>query len=523
MRRPTATALLLAAFASGAAAQVSTILPFHRTSDLLIGDATSGRVLRADDLNGDGDFDELGELTLFFDPLASVAPNGIPYGPIGVPAVITMDMSATIYVAYSGGGTPRLLRMRDVDGDGVILAAGESSVFANGALLGFPSAALHGVVADPQGTVWLSVDGAGFDRVLRLRDLNGDGDAHTPGESFVAYDDATATAAGNAPLFNAAWLGTLPDGALYLSNAATFHQFVVRLQDASFPPNGTLHDNGDVGVIYAGIPPAPGLDQCFAARLALDGRFFFYNSTSESLIVGADTNGNGAYDDPGEATVFASSGDGGIAVGSARVFDIRDDGAVVVADGGFDRKLVLWRDLDGDGLANGIGEQSVALAFAASAFPTTEPRSVFFRPKAPAFAGGGFVSSSGFVPSLGWDPAGGLPKVGNASFRLRVGGAPASTPLGLVGSTVLGPVSLGALLPTLADPGCLIHPSIAAPDFSAFGSPAQTDVGGDALVPLAIPPIPSLAGAEVHFQAILIDLGSALPIVTSDALTVTVL
>ena len=55
--------LALAILSAGALAQVSTVLPFHRTADLLVGDATSGRILRAHDADLDGAYASPGELT----------------------------------------------------------------------------------------------------------------------------------------------------------------------------------------------------------------------------------------------------------------------------------------------------------------------------------------------------------------------------------------------------------------------------------------------------------------------------
>src|SRR5262245_20051079 len=85
--------LVLALLGSAASAQVATVLPFHRTSDLLIGDANNGRILRAHDSDFDGAYSSPGELSVYFDPTVAPSPTtGLPWGNVlGTPSVITAD------------------------------------------------------------------------------------------------------------------------------------------------------------------------------------------------------------------------------------------------------------------------------------------------------------------------------------------------------------------------------------------------------------------------------------------------
>jgi hypothetical protein len=238
-----ASAIASAVLAVPAAAQVKSLLPFHKTGDVLIGDVFNGVVLRASDLSSDGTYLQPGELSLYFDPAAALDPTtGLTYGVgIGAPSVITGDLQANVYVVAQG--PPALIfRLRDTNGDGDANDPGESRLWFDAASNPLCSAdPVNGAAVDPSGTLWITVDRSSNDLVMTLTDVNQDGDANDAGESAVVFEDAQSGMA----LQNLAWAGFTPAGVFYMQNAAGFHRFTLTLKDNSTPPNGLLHDSGD--------------------------------------------------------------------------------------------------------------------------------------------------------------------------------------------------------------------------------------------------------------------------------------
>ena len=126
-------------------------------------------------------------------------------------------------------------------------------------------------------------------------------------------------------------------------------------------------------------------------------------------------------------------------------------------------------------------------------------------PSAPAASalavGTGCGPAGGSAPSLvGF----GIPSIGNSSFRLDLGGAPAGTPVLVYWSlpATSAPLSLGGGCTLYLDPISLLS-------FVQLGAnPIATlslDAGGTVSLPLPIPPFPAIAGFEVATQAVFLD------------------
>lgn len=536
MNAPSSTLLSpAAALAAGlllapvAAAQVPSLLPYHRTADLLIGDAANGVVLRARDLAGTGSYAVPGSLSIYFDPTVALDPaSGLPYGPIlGVPKVITADLKGTVYVVGQGGqGSPvRVFRLRDLDGNGDANGPGESSIYLDGSLVPiFGNAEVNGAAFDANGALWLTADALYNDFVVKFTDGNHDGDVNDLGEATIVYDDAAAANAGNPPLFNVAWAGFTKDGKFFMTNAAPFHRFTVILEDNSSPPNGLLHDAGDVTIIYQSQAqnPAQGIARC--ARFGVDGRLYIYNLQSRHFIAAEDKNGNGIFDNAGEALLYFVSGDQGIDLGSGTVFDVRGDGAIVFADSGADAKLVVLQDLTGNGDARGAFESRVDLVFASSAFPTAQPRAVYFLPEVPEKYGIGTWTSAGAPLTLDWDSESGLPYPGNQGFHVQLTyGAPFST-VGLLYSENSASIALHPYAPGIVDPNAVLYVDIFAMDAGALDPGVATSASGSALVPLPLPPsLAPLAGRTYWLQGVSVDFALQAPVVLSNGLTIPLL
>lgn len=534
-------ALLLAAAAASLApaalAQTPQLLPLHKTADLLVTDNQTLNlgILRAHDANVDGDYNDPGELTVYFDPAVAINPStGLPYasaaGIFGNPNTLTIDKRGSVFVICNTTSSLRtLIRVRDLDGDGDVNDAGESNIYFDATnLSGLSGYSMQGMCFDDQDRLWITASGQGtttIDRVFVATDLNQDGDVNDAGEVLVAYDRITSVGAGSPSLDSPAWIGTLPDGTLYLSNGFSSNQGLFRLAETG-APNGNFNDAGEVTGIYNGLNGNPGPNFVWCARFRADGKLVIYNQTAKRLIVATDANQNGVFDDAGEAAPFFTTSDNGLTIGAGFAFDVREDGVVAFGDTGSppNNRVLFFRDLNNDGDASDAGEQTVAIDFPATAFPGVRPRALLFLPLEPSQFGIGCLGSSGFAPLLSWDrDTAALPYPGNASFGLQLSLAPAGVTVLSFYSEVVAPVQVNSLAPGLADPNCFLYPSLldASSSFLDPGSP--TDGLGNLAIPAPLPPSPFLAGKTFAVQVLTVDFALALPLITSNAISVPIL
>lgn len=142
--------------------------------------ASSGSVVkgvyRLADLNGNGNCNDPGEQSLYWTPTAASSPF---YWSLAV------DTVGNFYVTdHSANYT--IWRGRDLDGNGTIDAGTEDQVFYSTTATG--GSTWWDIVVRDDGWI-LVLDAKTHDRVTALKDLNGDGDATDPGESFDAYDE----------------------------------------------------------------------------------------------------------------------------------------------------------------------------------------------------------------------------------------------------------------------------------------------------------------------------------------------
>ena len=148
---------------------------------LLAGDSTLGAVYSMVDRNRDADFNDAGEVQLFYRGEGESALSDVD-------AVVVVG--AVVYVVSEDTGT--ILRLDDRNGDGDAMDDGEHGVFIDGSTT--PRARdINDLVADPAGGFFL-IDGQD-DTVYRVVDYNGDGDALDDGEidGYIVGDGGLST------------------------------------------------------------------------------------------------------------------------------------------------------------------------------------------------------------------------------------------------------------------------------------------------------------------------------------------
>jgi sugar lactone lactonase YvrE len=279
----------------------------HAGQAYFVSAATEGRVYRVEDLNGDGDALDAGEVTAWA--------NGLD-----LPTGLVTD-GAALLVAETNTG--RIHRLQDLNGDGDALDVGETMLWSQGFVSPLNLAReLDGVVFvtdDVEGLVW------------RLADLNGDGDALDTGESTLFAADITGAAG-----------LVIAEGGLFVASA----------------DNGRTHrvmdGDGDGDALDTGENLVHAVDVGFPVDLLMDGAgCYFVSVTSSSINRVCDLNGDGDGQDVGEVLPYA----GGVfaaldgPAGMARSCP----GGLLVAEQN-DNQVTRIHDVNGDGDAFDIGD-----------------------------------------------------------------------------------------------------------------------------------------------------------------------
>jgi hypothetical protein len=125
---------------------------------------------RMSDLDGDGDYNEVGETTTFF-----VGPSG---------RICALDAATVLTI--DGPGSTRVLQLRDLDDNGDAMGTGEVSVWFSGD--GTEGQFARDLVRAPDGDAYMLVAGHDRFRVYRLRDDNLDGDANDAEEATLVHE-----------------------------------------------------------------------------------------------------------------------------------------------------------------------------------------------------------------------------------------------------------------------------------------------------------------------------------------------
>lgn len=328
------------------AAQVPPALPFARTLDLLVVDSTYDGVWRLADSNQDGDYNDPGEISSYYSDLLGSLPWTLP-------AAIVSAADGTVFVTDLS--TDTIYALRDTTGDGDANDPGEHRVFFDGSnVSGLPLPQGYGVTADALGRLFVAVNNAttpaGPDRILKLEDLNGDGDANDLGEATSYYDLPGTTGAVTASIPVKVVIG--PDANVYFTeNGAAFTRGVWKLTDLDF--DGNCNGPGEATLFWT--PPFVAAPLHWGLAVDATGTFWVTDhSSNEKVWRGRDANGNGTIEPTEENLFYQTAG--------SSWWDVvlRDDGAVLLCDTDTTDKVTSLRDLNGDGDALDAGESAQA-------------------------------------------------------------------------------------------------------------------------------------------------------------------
>lgn len=167
-----------------------------------------------------------------------------------------------------------------------------------------------------------------FDEILRMQDLNNDGDAHDPGEVTLFFDDGPPVTG----IDNAQGMVAIDPWTL-LATDNFEPDNIVLLRDLN--KDGDAFDDTENSVWFSGLLPSGGsMTNPAALALRPDGSFFLLDNNTldttvpEAIYILDDLNNDNDVDDPGEITLFHELSPAGVS--TAATFDVAQDNAANV-------------------------------------------------------------------------------------------------------------------------------------------------------------------------------------------------
>lgn len=315
----------------------------HALEVLYVTDSGLDKVLRFADLNSDGDYQDAGEVTTFYDdtlgPYMLSANNGI-----------CTDPGGTIYVADSTEDC--IFAMRDTNADGDANDAGETTIFFDGRAGGNGSGVLMTSAADlhyeaGNSTFWVAssnTTAGGNDAILRVHDLNADGDANDVGEAVEYYVEPAGSVGDYIP--SATTFG--PDGKLYMSENGTLAgvRGIYRFDDLD---NSGLIDQPGEKTFFFQPPAQAGTAFHWNMEVDANGWFYLTDTGNDLWWRVKDLNLDGDANDAGEFAIVWTAGV------ASNVWDLvfGADGTIYAGESQTPDRILHLNDLDANGTISG--------------------------------------------------------------------------------------------------------------------------------------------------------------------------
>lgn len=378
------------AFFAAAPAQAA---PFTYGFDIIFADQGLDGVYRTRDLNGDGDANDAGETSVFFN---SDNASGLS-NPTANVFTILQSRSGHLYVG--DGTSDSVYRLSDNNRDGDAQDSGEAQLwFSEDNAAGLTLPTPNGIGEDADNNVYIVNAGtrsSPSDGVYRTRDLNGDGDANDEGEASLWLDLGRLNPASSA--FEITFQGNV---AFISDTVGADTNVIYRAEDRD--GNGSISDS-EVSVFIDGNNPfgAP-IDFALAGD---DESLFVWEfldfDGAQSLYKLTDLDGNGLIDDVLEVvelwdtSLLPSELVSGAGFGVA----VDENGNIVLTSNGRNANednLFLLQDLNGDGDYLDEGETIAWLSREANGSFPDRPRAVAFAPRERLVA----VSEPGSLPLM---------------------------------------------------------------------------------------------------------------------------
>lgn len=241
---------------------------------------TLDSILALADKNLDGDANDTGEAWTFYD--ASLG------GPrLSTPNTLLVHPDGWIYVSDDGSGAHRIVGIRDFNGDEDALDAGESKIVYDASALSLPVLDdVEALAASPGGLhVWDTT----LVTLFTLRDENGDGDFLDEGEVSVFFKGDADFALGDVDTL------VFQGSALYAGERDTGK--ILRLEDLN--GDGDAGDAGEAAIFVDGAVPirVSGLNDLLPV---VEGGFLALDNSKDTVLRIVDSDGDGKAASDGE-------------------------------------------------------------------------------------------------------------------------------------------------------------------------------------------------------------------------------
>ncbi len=294
--------------ASGVAFAFPTGAAFDDLGRLYIVNASNSfgddAVYRLVDLNADGDFMDADEITVYVGP-GAFGGTRTNYSPQEI-----FFAGSTLFLRNSNSSAPSMhgiYKGIDLNNDGDADDPGEFTYYGHTATSGIASSA--GFATEPdrfrEGSIYdLQLATGGVDQLVRLTDLDNDGDALDPGEAVLVYSTGESG-------FTSVDILSLPSGEVYMTDNSTKRVVVLRDLNA----DGDFLDDGErtnllaaMGGVVGDIRQIVHFTACKADVTGDDGvtidDLLLYLATFESGAFCADLDdGNGTGTPDGGVTI----------------------------------------------------------------------------------------------------------------------------------------------------------------------------------------------------------------------------
>ena len=348
------------------------LAPFEYVADVYVTDSTLDKLFHLADLNLDGDFNDAGETVVFYDDTVGSLP-------LSNNSSLALGKGNMLYV--SDRSTGWILSFLDADGDGKAESPGEHLVYFDGNPLvnrsGLDVVAPHNVTVDANNVLWVAEadqGGLGTDSVLRLEDLNFDGDANDPGEAQRYFQPAMGSVEGDTIVADVV---VSSDGFLYYVEGSTtgFRPVgLYRLDDAN--------QDGQIDPMTEALPfflvpsqPSP----VFLQAGALDGLGYLYLTDTGNEVVWRvrDENNDGSVNPATEAKWYL------VSPVSALIWDLAPtaDGRVLCTEVQTSARLLELDDKNGDGSIDLLTELSAPYSALLAPVKIQNPRGLAWEPE----------------------------------------------------------------------------------------------------------------------------------------------
>lgn len=407
LHRVCGVALATTAFLSSA--QAATI------QSTIVSDTAGDKLWRCVDVNSDGDLNDAGEVTAFYDDTVGPIPLSDPTG-------LAFDAFGRLFV--SDTTEDRIFRFEDLNQDGDVNDASEATVVFDGNVGGNASnvrmVSGNSLYVEPGGRIWVASNNqiissvvTGEDLVFHLDDTNSDGDFNDLGEATVFFKPAPGGAVGDSIPNDVL---VLSDGTvLYLENGvtATPKRGIYRLVDGD--ASGVIDQPSEVNAFFIAPAQAGNAFHFGFARTPTDDVYVLDHGNDLCWKV-KDFDGNGDAQGGGEFSLFFGAGAGS----TMWQCDVAQDGSLVIGEDGTPDRLYVLTDSDNSGSIAGA-EWATVYTDTLAATDIGTPRSVAVVPVlGPAYPGNGTdaeiqVAVNGlFLPN----PAGIYPVFGGDTIAL---------------------------------------------------------------------------------------------------------